>query len=62
MPKLMMKLSLRNLAPLKISSFIFIGLIWAHLGQPMGWAGLGWAFFILAQPSPSRKIPAHADP
>ncbi len=62
MPKLMMKLSLRNLAPLNISSFIFIGLIWAHLGQPMGWTWLFWAFLILAQSSPSRKIPAHADP
>ncbi len=62
MPKLIMKLSLGNLAPLTIFSYIFIGPIWCHLGQPMGWAGLGWAFLILAQPSPSRKIPAHADP
>ncbi len=62
MPILMIKLSLKKLSPFKISTFIFIGLILAHLGQPMGWAGLGWVFLILAQPSPSRKIPAHADP
>ena len=53
MPKLMMKLRPGNLPPNIFFLFLYVG-------QPMSWARLSWAFLILAQPSPSQKIPAHA--